>query len=236
MEAESIGFIPDMQEMFVDAVTESAETLGEDKVALLNETFVKTVTPESVFESFKTHFSKNFNAVHLTKTIAWLESPVGKRITAMEDYATSSEGEEAMMAYTQTLKENPPDSIRLAKIFKLFEDKGVKQMAVDLVIGMIGASERIVNKSLPKEDRKTSAELKENVENLSQLMALPTEMGIAMLAAFMYKDASDADLETMLAFYNSEAGDWYSKTEVNAMLGMVEESFSNVYRALYANK
>jgi|GEM_PF-2938260 len=236
MEAETASFVTDMKDIFEGSVTESAEALGADKVALLTDTFARTVTAESVFENFKTHFSKNFEATHLSETIAWMESPVGKRIRAMEDFADSPEGEEAMMAYIQTLKENPPDSVRSEKIFTLFEEKGVKKIITNMMTGMMSSSERIVNRSLPEESRMTPEQLREAEEEMSQFVALSTEMGVVMLSMFMYKDATDEDLEKFFAFYNTDAGNWIANAELNAFIGMVESSFADVYRALYANK
>ncbi|MGH1363235.1 MAG: hypothetical protein ACRBF0_06735 [Calditrichia bacterium] len=234
VDVEIAGIGNDMQAQMTSNLTAMADKLGEQQITLVNSVIEKVITPEALTSTYKKHFSKNYSAEHLAATIVWLESPVGKRLSEMERFVNSPEGEAPLMQYMEVMQTGAPNPERIEKVNSYFQELGLSSVATDFVSVIQESSLKALNAALPAESKMSDADILAATDEVRQLMGAQMAAVLPAVAGFMYKDATDAEIDKMIEFYKGDAGTWFLKTEINASHALARETFGNVYKELSA--
>jgi len=111
---------------------------------------------------------------------------------------------------------------------------GLFNVAVYFTSVLQESSFKAMNAVLNANDKMSDADIQAAIADIKQLVDTQMEMVLPAIAGFMYKDATEAEIDKMIEFYTSDAGTWFLKTEINASHGLAREVFGNVYKELSA--
>lgn len=207
---------------------------GNEKISSI---FNKKISSEffaakDIIDAVTEQLKKKFNRSHAKKYIKWLDSKLGKRITALEVEASSPDADRAIMAYSTQLRQQPPSENRIALIGKLVEVLKVAEHAEKETASIMIKISRGINKSLPQ-DRRTPDTVLEEIKKVYQ-KASTGQMETYVIPSFLYtyKSLSDKELKQYITFLNTEEGIWFNQIIFNAQLVAIEENCDKFGQAL----
>lgn len=137
--------------------------------------------------------------------LAWIDSPAGRRIAAIEAKATTPEQRQRMMAALQ--RGAPATSqTRRELIDQIIRATRTDEFGASLVIESAAGIAEGISQSAPPERRAAARGVRSQME--SERASLVSQMHAQSAAVFAvaYADATDADLQALLRYARSPAG------------------------------
>lgn len=140
----------------------------------------------------------------LNGVAAWLRSPLGQKITALE-IAASLAGTAGRPAPASAA---PP--ARMALIERLDWLGGLTENRLDTILVIARATAISVAGVMPPEQRKTPPQIERDLERARGQMRPRVEEATRQHLLQLYASLDDTELERVAAFMSSESGRWYS--------------------------
>jgi hypothetical protein len=148
---------------------------------------------------------------------AWLGSPLGRRITALEVAMGSPDADAAMQAYAESLHEHPPAEERMTLVHRLDEALRVTEGAVKVYTNMSVAIAVGVLDASPYTDEDAVRKLKESIEEKNPEIAESVRQQVLLTLLYSYREVSDADLQRYIAFGQSPSGKRYQDAMIEGI-------------------
>lgn len=165
--------------------------------------------PERLKKIIIKEMKESMTVKDLNKVLKWLDSPLGKKCTRLEEAASTPETLSEIQKFATQLQQTPPASNRLDILRRL--DAAVKATETNVEISMNAqlAVAFAVVKSLPLEQQgpleDIAAQLEKNRPQIEAVMRSQT----LLFALYTYQDLTNADLEKYIQFATSPAGTKY---------------------------
>jgi hypothetical protein len=170
---------------------------GSVQEAFSAERFKKTIITE---------VTASMTVKDLDKVLKWLDSPLGKKCTRLEEAASTPETLSEVKKFAARLKQAPPAANRLDILRRL--DAAVKATETNVEIAMntqLAVAFAVV-KSLPLEQqgplKDIAAQLEKNRPQIEAVMKSQT----LIFALYTYQNLTNGELETYIQFATSPAG------------------------------
>lgn len=157
--------------------------------------------------------------------LAWLNSPVGTRITKMEERASSKKGIKETQDYIRNIKKYPISAERIRLIKDLNSSMNITETAVDITLAAqfaLSMTTKKTKRKLSRDDiRKLYAEfIKKNRSRVEPMMVYQVQGSLL----YTYQTLPDGDLEKYVAFAKSASGRKYNITTSSYMLKAIVRS------------
>ena len=180
---------------------------------------------DALHQSVKTVFRRQFNQEKLSQVLAWLSSPLVRKITRLEGEAAKPEALQDMQAFAASLPSNPPSPRRSTLIEQLDETTDATKLAVDTGIAQADAMVTAFDAMQPPEKRSPPKERERTLQLMRQQAREPTQQFIRQLLLFSYRTLTDEEVQQYLGFYQSDVGRWFHGLAGDALReAMVEAS------------
>lgn len=228
LEAHLAGF----SEHVARGVRESGRDVAPEVVGVLRSVIREAFAKAALERHALALLESRYDARHAGPTLAWLRSPLGRRITALEEAAAAPDSLEALQAYREKLAKRPAAPGRLALAERLDAVFAVSEFALDGAIAASLAVALTLDATVPTLQRTDPDELRARVEaERSRLRPSLVEMTKISLL-YTYRDLSDAELERYATFGESESGRWYNRVLQKALLETYVSAAMGVGEAL----
>lgn len=187
--------------------------------------------PEAIHAAVKETFVADFDQQRAAGALAWLRSPVSRRLVDLEVAASSPEAMQGMQEFAGRLQNSPPTEKRLALVQGLDDATEATALTLDLVTTAVRGIASAVDPMLPPEKRLKEGDLEEFRRGSSHTLRMTN----LVMMLFAYRAASDDELFVYLQFYRSDAGQWlvrsYRKGLLNAIAGASRRAGEELGRA-----
>ncbi len=160
----------------------------------------------------------------MMKPLEWLRTPFSRTMTELEVANSTPQAVAAMMEYPATWENNLPDQARLGLMIRLDETVQASEYSVQKFLASFSAMMRGLNVTLPPEKRLQPARLEQVMTKLRGRVVENLSNQVIVGFMYTYRTVSDADMERHIAFYESEAGQWFVKNMQGAMLAAMAEA------------
>jgi hypothetical protein len=141
--------------------------------------------------------------------LKWLESPLGKKCTRLEEDASSPKALSEVQKFAAQLQQAPPASNRLDVLRRLDDAVKATETNVEITMNAQLAMAFAVVKSLPEEQQKSLEDIVAQIEkNRPQVEAMMRSQTL-LFALYIYRDLTNAELEKYIQFATSPAGNKY---------------------------
>lgn len=234
---------------------EEQEMLPSHLYNLLISIVKEAYNVEKIRQHILEQVEKKLDSACIQDVLNWLRSPAGRRITRLEEAATTPEGVRQMRAFAKQLQTNPPSQARVQLAKRLDEATNATELLLEMATVSFQEIVKLTDASMPKgqlillsitpinyiEEASTllSKERQADHDRLSQQMKtkrqkMREEYQNTTLVTFLYtyQDLTDDELETYLAFVESENGRRYHQTILQALKEIQIEIASYIGRAL----
>jgi hypothetical protein len=154
------------------------------------------------------------DADHLRAVQAWLDSAHGRRITELEEQASTPDATRKVQAYAASLQKQPPSAERIAQMQQLDRLSGSSELALEIMMQTAGAVARglsaVNTGSVP------TAEIHAFLEARRPAMKPAVEQSMIVSMLYTYQPLASEELDSYLAFLDSPAGHWYRELMIDA--------------------
>jgi len=169
----------------------------------------------------------------MKQVLAFLDSDLGKRLTALEVAAGTPEGQLAIRDYAAGLAEKPPVESRVILIARLERVTLSSALAVEMTAAMVEAMFRGLSAARPKDEALTEEQIMGVSDQVRQRLA-PRMLQISLITMhYTYLELSDAELEQALTFYGSDVGQWYVQAMAASFLGALSDSMERAATGIH---
>jgi len=188
---------------------------------------MKTIDLETARKTVAGHLAANADDETLKAVLAWLESPLGRKISREEINAATEQDPTAMQRYLASLRSAPLPRERIELMQRYVAQKRMAEVLTkitrNVTIAMLtGLSEG--GDCTPDDPESVEAELQEDygavLENMRQQSILS--------AIFAYRKITDDEMEQYMRFMT---GDSYMKYD-GIIREAIDDGMSNLYRAI----
>jgi len=173
--------------------------------------------PASLKETVLAEMRAKLTAQDIKEVLDWLDSPLGKKCTRLEEDASTPEALAKMQQYAAQIKNAPPTEERLNIIRKL--DSAVKgtESGVDIAInGQIAIALATIS-TLPVEQRRSLESISGELEkNRPQLEAMVRSQ-VLLSYLYTYRSLTDDEIQQYIEFAASPAGSRYHSVTEQAL-------------------
>ena len=181
---------------------------------------------EKIYALVRDEVRRRLDPAKLEATVAWLRSPVGRKITALEITSSETGAEQKVAAYAAGLKLNPPSGRRLDLVQRLEWVSGNTDVSLDILAAITRSTAKAASAVLPPDRRLRPGQIERQGQEVRARAseAIAREGLVTML--YTYRPLEDEEIEQYVRFEASEAGRWYNaamRKAVVAAIGAVVE-------------
>jgi hypothetical protein len=196
-----------------DVYEKAYKFINTDMPALVQESY----RPEKFYSGIVENFKDNFDAKKMSDVLNWFRSPLGKKLTQLENEAQFPESLEAKKDFFAQIQSTPIDPQRLKLIYRLDQATGSTKFITDLIMAESIATMqemRPLFSDNPITDEKLEEKLKEEVAKRQDMIKNST------IASFLftYRAVSDEDIIKYIEFNESESGKWFNQISQQGFL------------------
>jgi Domain of unknown function (DUF4124) len=204
--------------------------------AAVDKVLTRALRHETVYSLVRDAFLPHVDRANLETTAAWLWSPLGRKIVALE-IATSEPGFEQKVAeYGTALKAKPPTNHRIELIQRLDWATAATEISADLIAAVARGVTIAVSAAGPAEQRLRPGQIEDRVAQVRARASQRLRDAHTTSTLYAYRDLTDDELGAYVLFSASEAGRWYSaamrKATVSALGRAVEQTATEMVRAV----
>ena len=134
----------------------------------------------------------------------WLDSPLGRKSTALESAAAAPEALQAMQAYAQELQKSPPPQERVALLGELAAAVKAVENAVEVVMNTQLAVAAGMMAALPAEQQKPLDLIHEQMEQFRPQITAAVQSQTALAFLYTYQELSEDEIRRYLSFARSD--------------------------------
>jgi hypothetical protein len=191
--------------------------LSDAQYQLLMNSVSKAYNPVAMKQTMAKRLRRELSLADIDGALGWLSSPLGRRVTLLEEENSTPEAYQAMQAWVEALKEPPPEA-RMELIRRFDEAVGVTEFTVMSVKHSQLAMVAALTATQP------AAQQRAAFEKVTQVFEqrhdeLVRTMGGQTLPhmLYIYRSLSNAELEQYLAYAVSPVGKRYHSASQAAL-------------------
>lgn len=168
----------------------------------------------------------------LTKSLAWLRSDLGRRITKLEEAASEPSAVREVQQFARQLQSSPPPQERLRLAERLDRATNSTETQLDLMESTMLGVATAADATLPPQQRLGEERIRTQIARQRAALHTAAQQQVLLSSLFMYRSVSPAELEQYLAFLESEAGkEMYSATN-HAFKGALKAAIHRMSRSM----
>ena len=188
----------------------------EMKTAELVAAIENAFSPKRMEARLQDDIGNNLSTQELREVLNWLDSPLGKKLTRLEDKAASPAFKKEMTHALQQLIKDPGAPERLNLLQRIETALLSTEAAVDTILNIQIAVISAISAMAPAQPCPTFEQIAEMVyKNRPQVRQVISQQVIGSFL-YTYRDVSNGDLETYIAFIESAAGGRYHQVAMKA--------------------
>jgi hypothetical protein len=182
------------------------------------------LAPEALRSGVVERLAPRIEPARAGEVLRWLKSPLGRRVTRLEQEASTPEGLAGLEAFAQQLHDALPPRSRL-ELMRRIEAAG---RAVDFTLDVTARTSLgialALDATLPASDQSSPEQLRAFIESQRVRLLPVVEQSVRVAYLYRYRDVSDENLGHYAEFLESEAGVWYVRETQHALLETLAEA------------
>ena len=208
-------------------LTQSKDKLRPEVFSALEREIAKAWDPERLLRGISDRVEKDLDIKTMEEVLTWLDSDLGKKITAVEKANTTPGVMQAIEEYGNSLKKTPPPKKRIDLVQRLIEAEGSVKSIVDMKTSMTIAMLTAINPSLPKEKQADLNAIRKQLEQLRPKIEEETRAEEMQGKFYIYRTLKDEELQPYVEFAESESGKRYNTVTIGAFTDGMERGSSD---------
>ena len=166
--------------------------------------------------------------------LEWLRTPLGRKIMQVRIASYAPVDPAEMADFAEQKRANPPSQKRLDLIERYSDSALLSSMeSMTVLLASYGVA-AMVDALKPEGERLGPEALMKSMNSQRALLKPIFEETSAVTSLFAFRNLSDEEIEALVAFSESEAGQWYHGTTSSAFLETLHETTASLGDAFLA--
>ena len=208
------------------------EDVGKGEIEKINKLMRKSFSNDILKKTMNKYISENLKKADIKKTIEWLDSPLGKKITDLENKSQTAEAEQYLMENMEYIL-SKTDKLERAKKF----DKAIKM--TDKIVDMMQNIQKTMMVAMmsyaPEGQKMTTAQIERMVEKSREEERAAMETIVHASIVSTYQTLSDKEFNQYIEFNESPSGSRYNNVTLKAF-GIAFEEALKKFAGLIGSK
>ena len=194
------------------------ESVDEKEVRFIKKAF----NPYDDIQLIKSTLSTQFDNRSLRTILDFYSSELGRKVTqaGLDVLAPSAQSE--LLSYMSTLQQNPPSKTRISLIKSLVNTLQLSQRVEDMLAEMMVYTQK---QATPK-----ASISNDQIKQFKLMMRQTLKQQLFLSSLFTYRTLSDAEIESVIGFYQTEAGEEELRVTGDALVKMFKEGFKKALK------
>jgi len=173
--------------------------------------------PKMIHAAVQTYIKLNLSENDMKEVLEWLDSPLGTKITKMEENASTAEAYKEMQAIGAKLMNENKDSARMNKIIKLDKATGATQSTVNTVMNIQLAMMTAMSAAMEADKRPSFEDVQDLVKNIQPQIQAAMSQVVQMQFLYTYRELTDNEIDRYTQFAESKSGQRYHNVSIMAI-------------------
>jgi Domain of unknown function (DUF4124) len=194
--------------------------LNPDDAAAFDQIMARNFAADKLYTTLRGEFRRRAEAKKVAEVIAWLSSPLGRKITELEVTA-GLEPDAGRRATAFGAGRGGPPPARVALMERIDWVAGVTDGSLESILAVARAMSMALNAALPPDHRQTTDQMERQIQQLRARSRAQLAQSTIMFMLYEYRSLEDQELEQYAEFLATDAGRWYSATMSKALIRTV---------------
>ncbi|HDL02088.1 MAG TPA: hypothetical protein ENH23_07630 [candidate division Zixibacteria bacterium] len=191
----------------------------------------KIYSPESIRKIILDHLRENLDRNTIHAALNWLNSPLGEKISLLENSAQTPEGNKEISKYLRQPTKHTATRSRLLQLQRLDQAVHTTESLVDNKISIQLIALSILSETHARLKPSTLKLITENIEKKRPLIRDKLSKNVLAIYMYTYRDLQDSELEKYILFSESEAGTKYFTAYYGAVKSALLISKKRLFRS-----
>lgn len=190
----------------------------------LKKIFSDTFSAEAIKQDVVEYLGQTYDKDRYTALVELLQSPLAKRMTALEVATGTPEEFQTMLQYAAGLATKPPSAKRVALVAELDKVSHATELTATLQIETLRSMLGAFASYSPAEESATREKLNHIVNGGREQIVTTAHQLVIVSYLYTYRDVSDEDLSKYITIYRNADLQWYLDTASSALVKAIENS------------
>ncbi|MEK7307940.1 MAG: hypothetical protein AAB089_02610 [Nitrospirota bacterium] len=189
---------------------------------IVSKTISESYKSETMYQVVSDNLIANFDMNYYTVLLNWLHSPLSKKMSQLEEQASTPQALQEMKEFAAKLQYAPPSKERVALVQALDEAVDGTNLTIEMItlanLQMFKAIEMVI----PEAQRTKEDNWEEKFKStLRAQLEQPMKQNIRVSFLYIYRSVSDEELKAYIDFWDSDEGRWSNKILSQAFLDAI---------------
>ena len=162
-----------------------------------------------ILTTLRSAFQKSYDPMQMGLFLAQLRTPTARKMARLEEAGTEPDIVAKIQAFAAGIRDAPPPEERVARLAQLDAATGTTDLALEMRAASVAAAFKVLSALMPPEKRPTPAQMNAAVQNLVGQQRETARREILVLFLYVYREATDAELDEYIGIGTSESGRWF---------------------------
>jgi hypothetical protein len=179
--------------------------MSTEHIALINNIYKGTFGPNNFYNQKLKKITSSYHGAHMTRSIRFFRSAVGRKVVRL-NINSMKVSQRTYQKFLQKIIEKPPQKNRINLLDQLEKAMGLVDEVIDLEASVLQLTNPVHNEfNAPHAEtfiNRLRSDLREQLRSL-----------ILLEYMYNYRSLSDRELQKLIQFYESSAGQWFRKVD-----------------------
>jgi uncharacterized membrane protein YccC len=194
---------------------DDARKLPREVLSAMRASLPQAFATAGLKETMLSELAAKLTAQDIKDVLQWLDSPLGRKCTQLEEAASTAEAQAEMMEHSAELRDSPPTPERLKALREFDAAVQGTQSAVDMAINTQVAVALAINATFPAERRMPLEEISRELEKNRPILEATVRSEVLISQIYTYKSLTEAELQRYTEFAKSPSGSKYQSAAMN---------------------
>jgi hypothetical protein len=214
---KQIEQMPQLLQAELDQQQAEAMGLPEEDFNRIRSLARSAFDAKTIHDAVQTYIKLNLSENDMRAVLEWLDSPLGKKITRLEEDASTAEAYTEMQAIGSKLLDENKDSARINKIIRLDDATGTTESTINTVLNVQLAMITAMSAAMEADKRPSFEDVQDLVNmNKSQIQAAMKRM-VQRQFLYSYRELTDNEIDRYTQFAESQSGQRYHYVSMRAI-------------------
>jgi len=207
--------IPELMDQAL--ATQQNPQLSQEQVRALAAVMREAFEPEKLEKEIIRSLNQSLKTADIEKTLAWLDAPLGQRITELENNAISPEAETRIQQLMGQPLESQAFPERLAQMKRIDRALHASELLTDFIVEIQITLIKGFTAGLPDHGQAALGQAKAALEQQRPQIVQVAEKDFAVRSLYAYRPLSNIELSNYIDFINSPSGQRYHQASFSAL-------------------
>jgi len=225
---KQIEQIPQLMQAELDRQQEDSSNISKEDFNRFSRIMKSAFDPKTIHAAVQKHILLNMAENDMKEVLSWLDSPLGTKITKLEEDASTAEAFEEIHAIGPKLLNDNKDTSRMNKYNRLDKAMNATQSTVNTVMNIQLAMITAMSSAMESDIRPSFEDAQELIKKIQPQIQAEMRREIQIQFSYTYRLLTDYEIDRYIRFAETESGQRYHQVTTRAINNTLVQAARNI--------